>query len=106
MTKQRAIYLKCLDCAAGDRTEVLFCTIFDCPLWHYRCGYHSSSKKYRNRMERAFQTFTQIAAELREEGLNTGNFLQNDAQARFSKGNRRKKDSSTEEGSVQGRTDF
>ena len=103
MTKQRAIYLKCLDCAADDRTEVLFCTIFDCPLWPYRCGYHISSKKYRSRMERAFQTFTQIVAELRREGLDARNFLQNDAQAHSSKGNRGKRVKDTGKESAQGK---
>jgi len=57
-------------------------------------------------MERAFQTFTQIAAELREEGLDASNFLQNDAQARFSTGNRRKKGCGTGAESVLGRIDF
>lgn len=81
MTKGRAIYLKCLDCAAGDRNEVLFCTLLDCPLWEYRCGCHVSSRRYRDRIERGFQTFTRIVAELRSQGLDCRNFLRNDAQA-------------------------
>lgn len=91
MTKQRAIYLKCLDCAAGDRKEVLFCIIFDCSLWEYRCGYHISSSRYRERIERAFKRFTRIVAELQREGLDMPDFLRNDEQARYSKGNRKKK---------------
>lgn len=83
MTKQRAIYLKCLDCAAGDRQEVLFCVIFDCPLGEYRCGRHLSSGRYRAQIERAFKNFPRIAAELRREGLDMADFLRERPQARL-----------------------
>jgi len=103
MTKQRAIYLKCLDCAAGDRKEVLFCVIFDCPLWPYRCGYHISSGRYRDRVERAFNIFTQIVAELRREGLDMADFLPLRPQACVSAGKRGEKVKDTGEEAFQGK---
>jgi len=103
MTKQRAIYLKCLDCAAGDRKEVLFCVVFDCTLWEYRCGCHISSARYRERIQHAFKTFTRIVAELRHEDLGISNFLRNDEQASVSKGKRLKRVSEPGGEAVQGK---
>lgn len=103
MTKQRAIYLKCLDCSADDRKEVLLCTLFDCPLWPYRCGCHISSSRYRDRIGRAFRTFTRIVAELRRDGLAIADFLRNDEPASHSTGKRGKKVSSLGEEAVQGK---
>jgi len=106
MTKQRAIYMKCLDCAAGDRKEVLFCALFDYPLWEYRCGCHVSSRRYRDRIERSFKTFTQVAAELRSQGLDCPNFLRNDAQASVSVGYRGETTCGTGKGPGQGEVVF
>lgn len=106
MTKGRAIYLKCLDCAAGDRKEVLFCTLFDCSLWEYRCGCHVSSRRYRDRIERGFQTFTRIVAELHSQGLDCRNFLRNDELASVSVGNRGKTTCGTGKGPGQGEVVF
>ena len=103
MTKQRAIYLGCLGCAAGDRKEVLFCTLFDCTLWEYRCGCHISSGRYRERIERAFKFFTRIVAELRREGLGISDFLRNNEQASVSTSKRREKVKDTGEEAVQGK---
>jgi hypothetical protein len=104
MTKQRAIYLKCLDCTAGDRKEVLFCVIFDCPLWPYRCGCHISSGRYRDRVERAFKTFTQVVAELQREGLDMADFLRLRPQARVSAGKDTEKVKDTGNGTLQGKS--
>jgi hypothetical protein len=103
MTKQRAIYLKCLDCAAGDRKEVLFCMIFDCPLWEYRCGCHISSCRYRDRVQRAFKTFREIVAELQQEGLDMADFLPLRPQACISAGKGGEKAKDAENGALQGK---
>lgn len=34
----RAIRAKCLDCCAGQRSEVANCTATTCPLWAFRFG--------------------------------------------------------------------
>jgi hypothetical protein len=75
MTKQRAIYLKCLDCSGGSAKEVTLCNILDCPLWEYRCGYHISSKRYRERIETAFAKQTDAILELKSIGLTKASFL-------------------------------
>ena len=53
MTKQRAIYLYCLECSGGNAIEVTFCHLIDCPLWQYRCGYHVKTNRYKRRIEHA-----------------------------------------------------
>jgi len=53
-SKSRAIYLKCLECSGNNRTEVVLCTLKECPLWEYRCGYHISHKKYKEKIEKTF----------------------------------------------------
>ena len=35
----KSIRLKCLDCCAGDRKEVLLCPSEECPLHPYRMGH-------------------------------------------------------------------
>ena len=37
-TRSRAIRMKCLDCSAGQQTEVRKCAITDCCLYPYRMG--------------------------------------------------------------------
>lgn len=69
MTKQKAIYLKCLDCSGGSAKDVTLCTLFECPLWEYRCGFHVTSGRYAKRIEAAFSKLTPDIQELRREGL-------------------------------------
>lgn len=38
ITRAKAIRLKCLDCCAGNTTEVRKCPADHCPLWRYRMG--------------------------------------------------------------------
>jgi hypothetical protein len=75
VTKQRSIYLKCLDCSGGSAKEVTLCNILDCPLWEYRCGYHISSKRYQERIETAFAKQTDAILELKSIGLTKASFL-------------------------------
>ena len=75
MTKQRAIYLKCLDCSGSSPKEVTLCSLFDCPLWPYRCGYHISSGRYSERIRTAFSKNTEDIEELQREGLDMAAFL-------------------------------
>jgi len=75
MTRQRAIYLKCLDCSAGSPREVTLCTAFDCPLWEYRCGYHISAKAYEKRVKAAFSKNIEEIKDLEREGLKLADFL-------------------------------
>jgi hypothetical protein len=75
MTKQRAIYLKCLDCSGGSPKEATLCDLFDCPLWEYRCGYHISSKRYQERIETAFAKQTDAILWLKGNGLTKASFL-------------------------------
>jgi len=75
MTRQRAIYLKCLDCSGCSPKEVTLCQIFDCPLWEFRCGYHISSVRYQERIKTAFSKNTEDIRELRRDGLDMADFL-------------------------------
>ncbi len=34
----KAIRAKCVDCSAGDMSEVRKCVAFNCPLWPFRMG--------------------------------------------------------------------
>jgi len=95
MTKQRAIYLNCLDCSGGSPKEVTLCVLFDCPLWEYRCGYHISSGRYRERIQKAFSKNTEDIRELRREGLDMADFLLEHRQACVFSAKGRKKEDST-----------
>jgi len=96
MTKQRAIYLNCLDCAGGSPKEVTLCVLFDCPLWEYRSGYHISSGRYRKRIQKAFSKNTEdIRGLRREEGLDMADYLLEHKQACVFSAKGRKKDVST-----------
>lgn len=41
----KAIRLKCLDCSAGQPSEVGLCPVVDCPLWNFRLGKNPFAKK-------------------------------------------------------------
>jgi len=73
LTRRQAIRLKCLDCA-GSPKEVTLCHIFDCPLWHFRCGYSAQSPQYRERIEKAQVRFTKEFKDLVDMGINTSFF--------------------------------
>lgn len=36
--RAKAIRLKCIDCCAGNMTEVRKCPAINCPLWRFRMG--------------------------------------------------------------------
>lgn len=38
-TPIKAIRAKCLECSAGQMSEVRRCPVNDCPLWEYRMGH-------------------------------------------------------------------
>ena len=38
ITRAKAIRLKCIDCCAGQPSEVRKCPAEHCPLWRYRMG--------------------------------------------------------------------
>lgn len=38
LTPEQAIKAKCKECSCGQKAEVEFCPILDCPLWPYRNG--------------------------------------------------------------------
>lgn len=42
LTPVKAIRAKCLDCCAGQQTEVRLCPCTDCPLHEYRMGHRPS----------------------------------------------------------------
>lgn len=42
MTKGEAIRLFCLQCMGGSESEVINCTVKDCPLYKYRLGAKNS----------------------------------------------------------------
>jgi hypothetical protein len=91
MTKQKAIYLKCIDCSGGDRKDVLFCSLSECSLWEYRCGCHISSVKYRAKIERGWESHRKIAEELQRDGLDMAFFLRGAQQARVISSNSQEK---------------
>ena len=39
LTPIKAIRAHCVECSGGQRAEVRFCTIQNCPLWPYRMGH-------------------------------------------------------------------
>lgn len=43
-TPIKAIRAKCLDCCAGAKQEVRYCTCKNCPLYPYRMGKRPKSK--------------------------------------------------------------
>jgi len=44
LTSMKAIRAKCLDCCAGQPSEVRNCGAEDCPLYPYRFGHNPSRK--------------------------------------------------------------
>jgi len=40
-TPEQAIKAKCLECSGGQKIEVEFCPVLDCPLWPYRKGFEN-----------------------------------------------------------------
>ena len=38
VSRSKAIRLKCIDCCAGQATEVRKCPAENCPLWRFRMG--------------------------------------------------------------------
>ena len=44
LTPLRAIRVKCLDCSAGQRSEIRNCPVIDCPLYLYRFGKNPKKK--------------------------------------------------------------
>jgi hypothetical protein len=77
MVKRKAIQTKCLDCAAGQSVEVLFCTLDDCPLWEWRLGSHLSKPTYRRRLEKAWNSHSRrrIVEELKAEKYDISFFI-------------------------------
>ena len=75
LTKQKAIAKYCKECSGGSAKEVTLCSILDCPLWEYRCGYHVSSNGYKPRITRAFNKYKTEVAELKHMGLKMDDFL-------------------------------
>ena len=75
LTKQKAIAKYCKECSGDSAKEVTFCSILDCPLWEYRCGYHISSNSYRPRIKRAFDKYKSEVTELKYMGLLLPDFL-------------------------------
>lgn len=81
MTRQRAIYLKCLECSGESAREVTLCSSLDCPLWEYRCGCSLDSRRYAERVKAAFTKDTEAAREIRSLGLGIADYLEKHAQA-------------------------
>ena len=75
LTKQKAIAKYCKECSGDSSKEVTFCSILDCPLWEYRCGYHISSNSYRPRIKRAFEKYKLDVVELKHMGLSMSDYL-------------------------------
>ena len=71
----KRIALKCLDCCGGSAKEVTLCHSFSCPLWAVRFGYPMRNKRYKERMEKARERFTEEFKELAELGIKPSNFL-------------------------------
>ena len=46
-TPVQSIRLKCLDCSGGQKNEVRFCPISDCPLYAFRMGLNPRCKGLR-----------------------------------------------------------
>lgn len=46
VTRAKAIRLKCIDCCAGQLSEVRDCHITGCPLWRYRMGQEQQDHLY------------------------------------------------------------
>jgi len=44
LTPIKAIRAKCLDCSAGQPSEVRFCPVTDCPIFIYRFGKNPNRK--------------------------------------------------------------
>jgi|GEM_PF-1825647 len=42
-TPMKAIRAKCLDCSAGQYSEVSRCPVTDCPLWAWRFGHRPAT---------------------------------------------------------------
>ena len=51
VTPLRAIRLKCLDCSAGQPSEVRECPVTDCPLYPFRFGRNPNRKGIGGRRE-------------------------------------------------------
>ena len=57
ITRAKAIRLKCLDCSAGQLSEVRKCPAEHCPLWRYRMGKEIKDDKnseYANDFEKEY----------------------------------------------------
>ena len=44
-TPIKAIRAKCLECSAGQTSEVRLCTIKNCPLYEYRMGHRPKGEE-------------------------------------------------------------
>jgi hypothetical protein len=75
MTKQDAIRKHCLECAGDSRKEVTLCPLFDCPLWPWRTGTHTSSKTYVERVTRTLEGSPEEVAELGKLGVDVSRFI-------------------------------
>ena len=95
MTRQKAIYLYCLECAGGSATEVTFCQCFDCRLWQFRCGYGVDNAEYDVRIKGAFERYPAIVAELHGQGIDIANFLARPSPAIRREGKRGPRDKDT-----------
>lgn len=64
LTPLRAIRAACLDCCAGQRTEVRECHLEDCPLWPYRMGRNPQRAGIggKPRLSASFQTSKAVGA--------------------------------------------
>ena len=76
MTRQRAIYLKCLYCSGNVTKEVLLCHLFDCALWQFRCGYSTKTVRYKKRIRNIPKQYPGDAESLKNMGIDMNRFLE------------------------------
>ena len=50
LTPVKAIRAKCLDCSAGQPSEVRYCPVTDCPIFIYRFGKNPNRKGIGKKM--------------------------------------------------------
>ena len=75
MTKQAAIRKHCLECAGDSRKEVSLCHLFDCPLWPWRTGTHTTSKTYVARINKTLESCPEAVAALGKLGVDISRFI-------------------------------
>lgn len=63
-TRSMAIKRKCLECSGDRPKEVVLCPVKDCPLYPYRFGFDPGSKRYLNKIKRAYTQWPKESADL------------------------------------------